>query len=221
MEGSAPVPSRPPPMIPRMARPREAKRREGNEVEFSRIVAFSDGVFAIAITLLVLSLNVPDYLHGEDLSEALWNQRHDFLAYAISFAVIGRFWVVHHRFFGEVVGFDSRLLGLNIFYLAWIVLIPFSSEVLGDHGGETPAVVLYAVNLAAVALVGLAMAADARRAGLARTSAEKAREFSVRSIFIAAVFLGSIPLAFVAPDYAPLLWLGLFLDPSKRFAAKA
>ncbi|HSK50412.1 MAG TPA: TMEM175 family protein [Solirubrobacterales bacterium] len=204
-----------------MARRRETQRREDNEVEFSRIVAFSDGVFAIAITLLVLSLNVPDYLHGEDLSEALWNQRHDFLAYAISFAVIGRFWVVHHRFFGEVVGFDARLLGLNIFYLAWIVLIPFSSEVLGDHGGETPAVVLYAFNLAAVALVGLAMAADARRAGLARTSAEKARQFTVRSLFIAAVFLASIPLAFVTPSYAPLLWLVLFFDPSRRVAAKA
>ena len=53
------------------------------------------------------------------------------LAYALSFAVIGRFWVVHHRFFSEVTGFDSRLISLNILYLAWIVLIPFSSEVLG------------------------------------------------------------------------------------------
>lgn len=203
-----------------MARPRETKRREGNEIEFSRIVAFSDGVFAIAITLLVLSLEVPDSLGSEDLAEALWEQRQNLLAYAISFAVIGRFWVVHHRFFSEVDGFDSRLLGLNIFYLSWIVLIPFSSEVLGDYGGETPSVVLYAVNLAAVALVGLAMAAHARRHGLAMISDEKAREFRVRSSFIAAVFLASIPLAFLAPDYAPLLWLALFLDPASRLAGK-
>jgi len=120
-----------------------------------------------------------------------------------------------------VVGFDSRLLGLNIFYLAWIVLIPFSSEVLGDYGSESAAIVLYAVNLAMVALVGAAMAADARRSGLATTSPEQAREFTIRSLFIAAVFIASIPLAFVAPDYAALLWLALFLDPSSRLARRS
>ena len=77
------------------------KRREENEIEFSRIVAFSDGVFAIAITLLVLNLGVPEHIHGDDLSEVLWEQRQDLFAYAISFAVIGRFWVVHHRFFSR------------------------------------------------------------------------------------------------------------------------
>jgi uncharacterized membrane protein len=205
-------------MIPPMARVRNSKRREGNEIEFSRIVAFSDGVFAIAITLLVLSLEVPDHVHGDDLASVLWDQRQNLLAYAISFAVIGRFWVVHHRFFSDVTGFDGRLLGLNIFYLAWIVLIPFSSEVLGDYGGEWPAIVLYAVNLAMVALVGWAMAADAHRAGLSRMTAAQAREFRVRSFFIAAVFIGSIPLAFVAPGLAPLFWLALMLDPTSRIA---
>ena len=51
--------------------------------------------------------------------------------------MIGRFWLVHHRFFGEVKAFDNRLLGLNMLYLGCIVLIPFSSEVLGEYGGET------------------------------------------------------------------------------------
>lgn len=199
-----------------MAKGRETRRREGNEIEFSRIVAFSDGVFAIAITLLVLSFDVPSQLHGKELTQALWDERHDFLAYAISFAVIGRYWVVHHRFFTDVIGFDSRLLGLNILYLAWIVLIPFSSEVLGDHGAEAPAIVLYAVNLTLVALTGWWMAADARRAGLARVSDEKAREFSIRSGFIALVFLASIPIAFVDPELAPLFWLVLMLDPASR-----
>jgi uncharacterized membrane protein len=140
-----------------VARERKKKRREGHEIEFSRIVAFSDGVFAIAITLLVLAINVPDELSGESLSDALWGQRQDILAYALSFAVIGRFWLVHHRFFSEVTAFDGRLLVLNMFYLAWIVLIPFSSEVLGDHGGEAAAIVLYAANLSGVVLTGLWM----------------------------------------------------------------
>lgn len=116
---------------------RTAKQREGNEIEFGRIVAFSDGVFSIAITLLVLNLGIEKGLSGGAVDEALWGLREDLLAFAISFAVIGRFWVVHHRFFGEVEAFDGRLIVLNLLYLAWIVLIPFSSEVLGEYGGET------------------------------------------------------------------------------------
>lgn len=203
-----------------MARERAAKRREGNEIEFSRIVAFSDGVFAIAITLLVLSLHIPEHLKGESLGHALWEQRQDLVAYAISFAVIGRFWVIHHRFFADVTGFDGRLLALNILYLAWIVLIPFSSEVLGDHGGDTDAVVLYAVNLAVVAVLGWALAYDAHRAGLTKIEPQQEREFRVRAFFVAIVFLASIPIALVSPGMAPLFWLILFLDPVSRFARR-
>jgi uncharacterized membrane protein len=206
-------------MMPGMARDTDAKRREGNEIEFARIVAFSDGVFAIAITLLVLAINVPDRLHEESLASALWGQRQDMLAYALSFAVIGRFWLVHHRFFGEVKAFDGRLIVLNMFYLGWIVLIPFTSEVLGEYGGKAAAVVLYAANLIGVVLTGMWMAADARRAGLVETSAGAHREQRYRSLFIAAVFLISIPVAFVAPGLAAFVWLALFFDPAGRFAA--
>ena len=107
-----------------MTREQTAKRRAENEIEFSRIVAFSDGVFAIAITLLVLNLGVPEHIRHDDLWPVLREQGQDLFAYGLSFAVIGRFWVVHHRFFGDVTGFDGRLIALNLFYLAWIVLIP-------------------------------------------------------------------------------------------------
>jgi uncharacterized membrane protein len=134
--------------------------------------------------------------------------------------VIGRFWVVHHRFFGEVKAFDGRLLTLNLLYLGCIGLIPFSSQVLGDYGGLTSSVILYSVNLAAVVLVGLVMAVDARRAGLTTIDDRAHRETRIRSTYIAGVFLLSIPLAFVAPGLAPLLWLMLFLDPVSRFARR-
>jgi uncharacterized membrane protein len=199
-----------------MARPRETRRREENEIEFARIVAFSDGVFAIAITLLVLTLNVPEHLKGESVGEALWGLRHSFLAYAISFAVIGRYWLNHHQFFSKVTGFDGRLLALNIFYLAWVVLLPFSTEVIGTHGGEAASVILYAVNLVGVSLVGLWMALDAAQAGLSEISPEEARGLRHKSLFVAAVFTASIPVAWVLPEWAPLLWLALFLDPADR-----
>jgi uncharacterized membrane protein len=208
-------------MMAAMDRETRAKRREGNEVEFSRIVAFSDGVFSIAITLLVLNLGLKTNVTDAQLADALWDQRENLLAYAISFAVIGRFWLVHHRFFSEVVAFDSRLIGLNMLYLGWIVLIPFSSEVLGDYGGQTPAVVLYSANLAGVVLIGLLMSADARRAGLTSIDEYTHREARIRSSYIAGVFLLSIPLAFVAPQIAPYFWLVLFLDPTSRLVGRA
>jgi uncharacterized membrane protein len=201
-----------------VTREETAKRREENEVEFSRIVAFSDGVFSIAITLLVLNLS----LHNEHLVTdhevwtALGDQRENLVAYAISFAVIARFWLNHHRFFGEVTAFDGRLIGLNMLYLALVVLIPFSSEVLGEYGGRTPSVVVYAVNLAAVVIVGFLMIADARQAGLTTIDDRTQREGTVRAFFIASVFLLSIPLAFVDPHIAPFLWLILFFDPTRR-----
>ena len=200
---------------------RQPRRREENEVEFGRIVAFSDGVFAIAITLLVLNLGVESGLDGDQLWQAIWDLREDFLAFAISFAVIGRFWVLHHRLFGEIEAFDGRLLALNIFYLGWIVLIPFSSQLLGEYGGDAAAVVVYAVNLAACVMVGFGMNGYARGAGFMKIDDATHRENSVRAIYIAAVFLLSIPLAFVAPSFAPLLWLTLFLDPASRLADRA
>jgi uncharacterized membrane protein len=202
-----------------MARERMTKQREGNEIEFSRIVAFSDGVFSIAITLLVLNLGLPKDLANGEVGSALWDQREHFLAYALSFAVIGRFWLVHHRFFSDVVAFDGRLISLNLLYLGWIVLIPFTSEVLGEYGGQTAAVILYAANLTGVVLIGMWMASDARRAGLTGIDAGKHSEQRYRSIYIASIFVLSIPVAFLAPSIAPFMWLALFFDPAGRYAA--
>lgn len=204
-----------------MAHGRSLKRRADNEVEFGRIVAFSDGVFSIAITLLVLNLGIDKGLTEGQIDNALWDQREMFLSYAISFAVIGRFWLVHHRFFAEVQAFDSRLIGLNLVYLGWIVLIPFSSEVLGEYGGKTTAVVIYSVNLAVVVLLGLLMSVDARRRGLTKIDDRTHRENQIRATYIAGIFLLSIPLALVAPNVAPWLWLVLFVDPSSRLAGRS
>jgi uncharacterized membrane protein len=204
-----------------VAREQAVKRRAENEVEFGRIVAFSDGVFSIAITLLVLNLGIDKGLSEGQIDDAIWNLREDLLAYAISFAVIGRFWLVHHRFFSEVEAFDGRLIGLNMLYLGWIVLIPFSSEVLGEYGGTTTAVVVYSVNLALVVGLGQLMSAHARRRGLTETGDRVHREAQIRSTYIAGIFLLSIPVAFFSPGLATFLWLVLFLDPASRLARRA
>ncbi len=204
-----------------MARNRSTSlRREENEVEFSRIVAFSDGVFAIAITLLVLQIEAP---HGATSSSELWqeikSQDGDILAFAISFAVIGRFWVIHHRFFTEVRAFDGRLLSINLLYLMWIVAIPFSSQLLGEYGGEPPAVIIYAVNLSLATLTSAMMTTYAVRAGLTTEGrSDEIRANRNGGLWVCAVFAASIPVATIAPHVAPLLWLGCLFDPSRRIA---
>jgi uncharacterized membrane protein len=206
---------------PPVARARELKRREENEVEFGRIVAFSDGVFSIAITLLVLAIGVDNKeVLDVGLGQALLNQHEALLAYAISFAVIGRFWVIHHGFFGDVKAFDSRLIALNMLYLGWIVLIPFSSQVLGEYGGQFPAVVLYSANLTGVVLIGQWMRWDAHRAGLTDRDEMTGREDLVSSIFIAAVFLLSIAVAAFDASIAPFIWFLLFIEGRGRVIEK-
>jgi uncharacterized membrane protein len=195
-----------------MARERQVRKREEHEVEFSRIVAFSDGVFSIAITLLVLAITIDKHVPADELAHALWEEREAVLAYAISFAVIARFWIVHHSFFSEVTAFDGRLIALNMLYLGWLVLIPFSSSVLGEYGGQLPAVIVYSANLTAVVLVGQWMSWDARRAGLTKMDAETATENLVRALFICGVFLFSIVVALFDASIAPYCWLLLFVE---------
>jgi uncharacterized membrane protein len=203
-----------------VAHERELKKREENEVEFGRIVAFSDGVFSIAITLLVLGITIDPGLPRDKLAHALWEEREALLAYAISFAVIGRFWVVHHSFFSEVKAFDGRLMGLNMFYLGWIVLIPFSSQVLGEYGGQLPAVIVYSANLTGVVLVGQWMRWDAHRAGLTETDEMTGREDLISSLFITAVFMLSIVVAIFDASIAPYIWILLFIEGRGRIVEK-
>ncbi len=125
--------------------------RDAAEIEFSRIVAFSDGVFAIAITLLVLALEVPP--DTDDLGQALRDRENELFAYALSFAVLGKLWLAHHRFFASVARFDGTLMGLNLLYLAWVALVPFTSELLGDFNDDPEAVIAYAISMTAISLV--------------------------------------------------------------------
>ena len=188
-----------------------ALTREESEVDFSRVVAFSDGVFAIAITLLVLALEIPESVN--DVGTELWNQNDDFLAYLLSFAVLGSLWLSHHRFFSSVAGFNGPLMALNLVYLAGIALVPFSSEVFGDYSGSADAVALYAGNMAFVSVAFYAQIVYAYRHRLMK---EKWMPYESRfagpaNLIIAALFLLSIPLALIDTSIAPFLWLATFV----------
>lgn len=121
----------------------------------SRIEAFSDGVFAIAITLLVLTLQVPE-VHGR-LWHALLNEWPQFAGYLTSFAIIGIMWVNHHSMFRTIVRSDRLLLFLNLLLLLWMAMLPFPTNLiaryLGDGGTDAAvAEAVYSANLTLAAI---------------------------------------------------------------------
>ncbi len=132
-----------------------------NERETQRLEAFSDGVFAIAITLLILEIKVPHLEEGESLAKALLNLWPSYGAYAFSFWVIGIFWVNHHSFFKLFRRVNHGFLLLNVLFLALISFIPFPTSVLAEYVTDPArrqnAVTFYTLGLLLPVLCWLAM----------------------------------------------------------------
>ncbi len=194
--------------------------RDAHEVEFARIVSFSDGVFAIAITLLTLTIELPDVPPGDDpaLVRDLLRELPDLLAYAISFAVVGRFWLVHHRFYSTLKSFDGRMMAGNLLYLALIVLVPFSSDLLGTYGDESVAPMVYAAILGLAGLVNWMMLRYSLAADHVSSEARKQTEhFAARGGLVTpGIFFASIPVALLSPVAAELMWLGTLIGLQRQ-----
>ena len=186
---------------------------EAAEEGMGRILALSDGVFAIAITLLILEIAVPATTGGADLSKALLGLWPRYLAYVLSFVVIARFWVTHHLAFRLIARYDAALVWLNLLLLMFVAFLPFPTAVLGEHNGSPPAAVLYgaAVTLAGAASAGYWWYASGRGrllrpdVGRARVRALRARGLS-GPVFFAL----SLPIAVFAPYAAEVLWIFVF-----------
>jgi uncharacterized membrane protein len=122
-------------------------------VPTSRLEAFSDGVFAIAITLLVLEIRVPG--QGESLSSALLHRWPSYFAYAVSFLTIGIMWVNHHQLFTFVKATDRKLLFVNLGLLLCVAFVPFPTSVVAEFirnaGQARAAAVLYGVTFTVTA----------------------------------------------------------------------
>jgi len=122
------------------------------------LIFLSDGVFAIAMTLLVVELVVPSVIPSEPsaLVDALLALRPKYLSFGISFVVIASYWTSHQRIFSSIVRCDGRRVWLNLLLLLCIAFQPFPTNVLGTYG-STPAVTLHAGTLAFTGSVVLVM----------------------------------------------------------------
>lgn len=182
----------------------------------SRIEAFSDGVFAIAITLLVLELKVPEEIAEGTLWAHLRADWPQFGAYLTSFAIIGVMWVNHHSMFNQIVRADRGLMFLNLLLLLWTALLPFPtalvSRFLLDSGPDAHvAAAVYSANLTLAAIAFSLIWGYVVRRGrlLARPMAPAAERASILRFSVGTfVYAATIGLSFVS---APLTLAVQFL----------
>jgi uncharacterized membrane protein len=180
-----------------------------------RIEAFSDGVFAIAITLLILEIAVPE-AEFDNLWRGIADQWPSYLAYATSFITIGGLWMVHHGIFRRLQYANSRVMRLNLLLLMVVSFLPFPTKLLAeairDADGERAAVIFYGATLLLIFLLINALgAAILRDPHLLKPDVS---EHEIKTIVIAATptlgfYAVVLVLAFFAPKVAAFGYLGI------------
>jgi uncharacterized membrane protein len=123
-----------------------------------RLVFFSDAVFAIAITLLIIEIHAPDLPRGAGDSAHLRALAHlipNFIGFVISFAVIGAFWIGHHRYFALAAHYHPSVLGWNLALLGIIAFMPFATAYASAYTGERVPTILYCATLFLAALLNI------------------------------------------------------------------
>jgi uncharacterized membrane protein len=202
---------------------RPQPRYERGDVEFNRVLAFSDGVFAIAMTLLVVGIVVPNLQDGEsvgELADSLNDLIGSFVSFFISFAVIGRYWFAHHQFFARLEAMNNGLIGANLVYLAFVAFLPFPTALLGNYFENPLAIVVYAVAVAIVSGMEVVEFRTAHRGGLmAKPMPEDVYRWgAMLSLSPLVFFLLAIPLAFVNTTLAVASWF--LIVPWEQFAKR-
>jgi uncharacterized membrane protein len=164
-----------------------------------RTIAFSDAVFAIAMTILVLELHVPD-MSPAQLSAELLKLLPPYLMFVLSFLVVGVIWMSHHRKFGVIARFDQTLLRLNLVMLLMVVSLALPTAVLGRYGDQAVAVVLYALFVSGIGLLLSGMWGYAWRCHLVDASVDLGvfRFVFIQFLIMPVTFLISIPIALAA-----------------------
>ena len=191
----------------------ESSKSRGYRLD--RVLALSDGVFAFAVTLLVLDLVVPALSPGAsslDLWQGLTKEYISFINYILSFFIAAIWWNSHHRNFEHIRDSNTTLRMLNMFFLIWIATLPFFTKILDQYHGLQLSVVLYAIDQAAAGfcLTIIWLYASRNNHMLDKDMKKTAIKFStIRNIITPVFFLISIGLSFIDVNLASFSWYGL------------
>ena len=190
-------------------------RYSRDQSEFDRAIGFVDATFALALTLLVTTLDVDRpgvaFSNLGALEDAVGGQ---FVSFAIAFAVIANYWLEHHRLIASFAAIDYTAIVVNLFLIAAIVLLPFSPQAVGAPGVDDlplPTVIM-AVNVVAASVFHTLVYVVAVRGKLLRTapSRDEVWWFVVNALAAAVVFAASVPVAYlISPTAAKITWISL------------
>lgn len=193
------------------------------EFQLERLILFSDAVFAIAITLLVIEIKIPA-IHGQVTNQKLLNELGllipKFIGFLISFMLIGLYWTVHHRMFGFVTSYSKKLIILNLVFLFFIALMPFSTGFYSEYArpsllksGVTVPLTFYVLNFASAGFMifFLWLYISNPKNKIAEPAIDRviAAKAIARSITVPIIFLIMLPVAYyinvVVAIYIPML----------------
>lgn len=190
--------------------PAQVEDRTGLE----RLIFFSDAVFAIAITLLVIDIHLPSLGSNATASEVTSSLRDlmpNFFGFVVSFVVIGGFWSTHHRTFRYIRRYDTPFIWMNILFLMSIAFLPFSSSLLSEYGNLTPSVVFYSVSLAITSALFVLLwlyATYHRRLVDTNLNPKTIRVNLLRLCIPLVVFVLSVPAVTITP-HVEVFWLAI------------
>jgi uncharacterized membrane protein len=180
------------------------------------LVAFSDGIFTIAITLLILEIRLPEIPSSEIDARFVENMVTIFpkiLGFALSFFIIAMYWLSYHRIFHFIRRTDRPLMLQNILFLFFVVLMPFSTYLIGLYGAHETVVVFYAANITVTSAILYSMwrhASGDRLLVDPDLDDEVIRYLRRRSLIPVMVFLVSVGVAIFSPLLAMILWIANF-----------
>ena len=192
--------------------PAKSKVSPEEQLGLERILFFSDAVMAIAITLLAINIRLPEIdpsLATRELAGRLSALGPSFMTFFISFIVVGIYWISHHRYFGYIKRYDTRLILLNFLFLFFIICMPFLASLLGQYVFVPIALIAYTL---AIAALGFSMAfiwwyaSHDHRLIAADLDAGAIRTISLRLFVAPIMFVVAVPFAYVSSTAVILVW---------------
>lgn len=192
------------------------------EKGLDRIINLSDGVFAFSMTLLAADLVVPELQKTQQylLTEDILGEYGRFLYFILTFIITGAYWFNHHRIFRFITGYDGVLMRLNLYFLLFILLMPFITKLISEYGQVHIAVVIAALGYAAPGIMlGIIWHYASSKCFLIKSGlpADFIRLTKIKNFINPAIFMLSIPISFIQPHLAVLFWLlmlpvGIFVN---------
>lgn len=183
-------------------------------LEFDRVSFFTDAVFAIAMTLLIVTIEPPT-LTGDTTSvgalrDALSDLGPQIFSFFLAFFLLARYWLAHHAFASTLDRVDRTLASLTLCYLAFVAFLPFPTALVGEYGSNPLSAVLFAICLTIISSIETVMLWHAMRAGLTKVSPvprAAARYALLQSAMPAVLIAASIPIAYASTTAATVMWI--------------